>query len=106
MSCILEFHLSNAMLITSLRLFEQTSDSFYVFRAKNGSIILKADSGFGIMAVVQEMNLQDIINPIGCLDSIKVHFYHFLSLIHISQQIHNSSLEFCIFNLHRNTWVT
>ncbi|XP_021955151.1 uncharacterized protein LOC110851605 [Folsomia candida] len=67
-----EFHLSNAMLITSLRLFEQTSDSFYVFRAKNGSIILKADSGFGIMAVVQEMNLQDIINPIGCLDSIKM----------------------------------
>jgi len=69
-----EFEITNPMLITSLRIFEQNgADNLLVFKPRNGSAIVKAaGDGLGIMVVVQEMNLQDIMLPQGCLDHIQM----------------------------------
>jgi hypothetical protein len=63
---------SKPMLITSLRNFEPGSNDLLVFRKRNGSVIVKAREGFGIMAVVQEMNLQEVLEPHGCFDYIQL----------------------------------
>jgi hypothetical protein len=72
------------MILTSLRNFEKTATNheqpeyLYVSKARNGSAIFRANEGYGLMAVVQEMNLQDLNYDFSspqqhCVDYIQVH---------------------------------
>jgi len=69
------------MILTSLRTFEKTlvqqPEPLYLSKMKNGTAILRSEEGYGLMAVVQEMNLLNRVTtdsslPQNCVDYVQV----------------------------------